>query len=108
MALNKKDRFSVALIHAIFYSIPFLFLINTLWALFIIISTHALIDHFSVAKYVCYTKNFIAPSENWPKWEESQPFGYSQDRPFPLVVWLYIITDNILHLIINYVCLRYL
>jgi hypothetical protein len=35
-------------------------------------------------------------------------FGFGQERPFVITFWLYIITDNIFHIICNFLALKYL
>jgi hypothetical protein len=43
-----------------------------------------------------------------PPWAECSATGYQKDLPPWLATWLLIIADNILHLIINGICLTYL
>lgn len=105
MALNKKKKFYIALIHSIIYTIPFLLLTRNILALLIICITHAIIDHTDIV----YKLNRI---KNWDfygcfGWDDKLiKDGYS-DRPIFIRVWLIIIQDNILHLIINYLALKY-
>jgi hypothetical protein len=33
-------------------------------------------------------------------------FGFGLDRPFAITIWVYIICDNLLHIICNYIALR--
>ena len=35
-------------------------------------------------------------------------FGFERSRPFAISIWLYIICDNLLHIICNYLALKYL
>ena len=35
-------------------------------------------------------------------------FGFGVERPFAITIWLYIICDNLLHIICNYIALLYL
>lgn len=68
MANEKTKRLLPAFIHAVSYAVPFLVLLVlesvpwTRWAapLAIIIVTHALIDRFRLARYLCWLKNFQA------------------------------------------------
>ncbi len=106
MANNKTKKFWIALLHAIIYAIPFLLLKPSLFAFFVIIVTHALIDHFRLARYVIFAKNLIT---DWSlTWKDCQVTGYPSATPIWLSVWLVIIADNTLHLTINYVALRWL
>ena len=44
---------------------------------------------------------------NYP-WEECKGNGYHEKKPIWLTTWLFILTDNSMHLCINYLVLRYL
>lgn len=107
MALHKRKSARVALTHAISYGLPFLFLTRSPIALAIIVLSHAAIDHFGLAKYVGFAKNHFAPSANWPKWEKTNATGYDEEKPVWMSTWLFIITDNTMHLLINYAALRW-
>ena len=71
MASNKYAKFWVALLHARFYTLPFLFLTQSIPALWFICVSHALYDHYKVANYIAWAKNFIAP-----KWIELYHEGW--------------------------------
>jgi len=130
MANGKTSRYLPALVHATVYSLPFLVLTRSPLALFVIWSTHFLIDRFRLAKYVVWAKNFLAPPsvtfvvvedihnsyspapsmDVAPKysWGNCQATGYPSETPVWLSVWLMIIADNTMHLTINYLSLRFL
>lgn len=109
MALNKTKRWAPAVIHAMTYAIPFLLLCPSLLALAVIAGTHAIIDRLRLARYVVWAKNWFAPSsQRTPPWSECSGNGYPTDRPAWLTTWLLIIADNIIHVIINGIALRYL
>jgi len=125
MANNKTSKWFPALVHATIYSLPFLLLTRSIPALLFIWGTHLLIDHYRLAKYVCWAKNFIAPPSvvNEPhcdeeycfvskraerfKWENCKATGYPSDVPPWMAVWLMIIADNTLHLVCNYSAVRW-
>ncbi len=154
MANQKTKSHIPALCHALFYSIPFLLLRPSWLALFVIISTHFVIDRFRLARFVCWLKNWLCPywitnrkvvigrrvskevqvANNiamidaklpadinhgeivnadferkyvWT-WEQCHDTGYPPNTPKFLSVWLMIITDNLLHIIINALALKYL
>ena len=86
-----------AFLHGALYGLPFLFLTDSAFAMFVIMSTHMLIDRFRLAKYVAQLKN----------WQFSGD-GYPKETPDWLRVWLMIITDNTMHLLINYAALKWL
>jgi len=121
MAQNKTKRWFPAISHATVYSLPFL-LIGSPLAVLVIWATHAVIDRFRLARYLCWAKNWIAPWEtrwiaeargfhkippNWP-WKDCKATGYEPGCPVWMATWLMIIADNTLHLTINYMALRWL
>lgn len=121
MANNKTKSWAPALAHASVYSLPF-FLIGSWQAVLVIWSTHYFIDRYRLARYVCWAKNWIAPKEwkyiaeipgwrhihpQWP-WKACTNTGYPPTMPDYLAVWLLIISDNTLHLTINFLALKYL
>src|SRR3954466_8408481 len=61
MAQRKTKKFLIALVHAVAYCLPFLLITQSWKALVIIVSTHAVIDRFRLAKYVVWAKNVMAP-----------------------------------------------
>jgi len=90
MAQNKVKAWLPAIVHASIYSTVFLLMLQPSWyAMAVIFGTHLLIDRFRLAKY-------------WTK-----AIGVS-DEPAWLGTWLLIINDNVIHLWINHLALRYL
>ena len=108
MANNKAKCHMAAFVHALVYSLPFLLLQPSFAAWSVIFGTHFIIDRYSLAKHVAKIKNYLAPCEHWPKNNDLSHFGYCKTTPDFLAVWLLIITDNTLHLTINYLSLTYL
>lgn len=118
MATNKKKHWFPAIIHGIVYTIPFILLTRSILALSIICISHVIIDHTNIINWLNQLKNFnfkpfamgyFKPIGSGILQKSSIVLkdGYG-DRPLFIRVWLLIIQDNILHLIINYLCLRYL
>jgi len=106
MAQNKTKCIWAASFHAFVYSWPFFLLGISLWAWFVIFITHTLIDHFRLARYVVFAKNWLTnPSF---RWADCNVTGYHKDTPPWLAFWLLIIADNTMHLVINYMAIRYL
>lgn len=101
MAQEKTKRWSPAIAHALTYGLPFLLITRSPAALAVIVVTHAVIDHYRLARHVVWAKNFLAPRAYWHPWSECSGTGYHQDRPAWLAVWLLIIADNTIHLGIN-------
>lgn len=97
MATEKTKQSFAAAVHAITYTLPFLFLTQSPAALAFIVGTHFLIDRFRLARYVAWFKNGYAFTSDEPV----TATGYKADVPAWLSVWLLIIADNILHLICN-------
>lgn len=101
-ALGKKLKgwygFRCCFIHCITYSLPFLF-IGSWLAVVVIFATHFIIDRTNIVAWGLAYKNDIRTIEN---------FGYGLERPFAISIWLYIICDNLCHIICNYLALRYL
>lgn len=105
MANNKTKHSGAAFAHALVYSLPFLLLTTMAVPWLVILGTHFLIDRFRLARYVVWAKNWLGPNRPW---SECVATGYPADRPAWLAVWLLIIADNVLHVIINGLALRYL
>lgn len=108
MAAEKTKRLTAAIHHALVYALPFWFLDPSLPAMIVIMGTHALIDRYRVARYLVWAKNQLAvPKYRYPL-SEAAWHGYKSDKPEWLAGWLLIIADNTLHLLINYMALRWL
>jgi hypothetical protein len=63
MPSEKTRRWWPAIVHGFAYSLPFLLITRSPWALLVIGGTHAVLDHYRVAKYVIWAKNLIGPRE---------------------------------------------
>jgi hypothetical protein len=105
MATEKTRRSFAAAVHAVAYTVPFLFLTTEARALAIIASTHFVIDRWRLARYVVWVKNWLGRRP--PPWRECSATGYAPDKPAWLAVWLLIIADNICHILINAAALRW-
>ena len=102
---KRKSAFQCA-IHAFTYALAFLILRPSSQAFAVIALTHWLIDHYDLARYVVRLKNSLG---NWSERAQyDTATGYPLDTPFAMSFWLLIITDNTMHLLINYWALRYL
>jgi hypothetical protein len=99
MATEKTKNSIAAAIHAVTYTLPFLFITQAVVPLAIICGTHFLVDRFRLARFVVWLKN--------GPWKPLTATGYQDDAPPWLSVWLLIIADNILHVVINGLALKY-
>ncbi len=114
-ALNKKNPgksgFIQCLLHCLTYSLPFLF-IGSWKAVIAIFLTHFAIDRTNIVAYlIAIRDNNIYPGHHkFPgsKKYNIENFGFPAERPFAIAIWLYIICDNLLHVICNYLALKYL
>lgn len=98
MAINKKKSFMVALYHSFLYTLPFLFITQSIPALLVIWLTHAVIDGTEVVKKLNQVKNGCFQTED----------GYKPSRPDHIRHWLLIFQDNTLHLLINFLAIKFL
>lgn len=121
-ALNKKKPgllgLWACLKHCITYSLPFLFICS--WqAVSVIFITHFIIDRTNLVAYLLAIKNnvtkVIKPEKDYGMGDyydrevyDISNFGFGLDRPFAISIWLYIICDNLLHIICNYLAIKYL
>lgn len=119
MAAQKTTRIVPALVHGDIHGFVFLPLVVATGApvpgvacgVLIIALTHALIDHFRLARYVCYAKEYLAPPRWWPHHRyllSETKTGYDPDKPDWLAFWLLILADNTLHIAINSAVLAWL
>jgi len=100
MALNKTTRWIPAMVHACFYSIPFLFITGISWSIPVICVTHCIIDRFRLPKYFIWAVNGFKGKITLT--------GYSKETPDWLSTWLLIIVDNTWHLLINGLAINYI
>jgi hypothetical protein len=129
MATEKKSHSFPCLMHAFCYTACFLLLTRNWLALFLIGTTHFIIDRTGIMKRLVYAKNWLlcpiwvakllnliicqksevlSFSESYIKsWQECKTTGTDPDRPIWLAVWLLIIFDNIFHILINGLVLYY-
>ena len=103
---NEKTKSNVAAsIHAFCYTLCFFPLIQSSEQIGLIFWSHFFIDRFRLARYLVWLKNWLG--RNRP-WRECSVTGYPDPRPAWMSVWLLIIADNILHIVINGLALKYL
>ena len=106
MATRKTASWRWAFIHATFYALPFALLLVWLGvalcqaalALFVIWSTHAVIDRLRIAARWCAWYGVGHPGL-WFRPSAAEP-TFTPPPPY-LGVWLTIIVDNTMHLTIN-------
>jgi len=105
MAQEKTKRWVPAILHGMTYTLPFLFLTQSPLALLVIGGTHIVIDRYRLAKYLVWFKNQFAPKAFRPPITAT---GYAESTPIWLATGLMIVTDNLVHVLINAFALTYL
>lgn len=106
MATKKITNTYWAIAHGILYTIPFILLTKSIYALWVICITHILIDRFRLVRYLIYFKNKITDSSL--EWKKCKATGYPIALPSWLSFILLLLTDGTSHLIINYLSIKYL
>ncbi len=104
MALNKTHEWVPAVLHGLFYTLPFTLITTNLPTLAVISITHVIIDHFRLAKHLMWLRDRLAPPSQWPAWKHFKGSKMG-GKPEYAYFWLMIITDNIMHITINYVAI---
>jgi hypothetical protein len=98
-AQRKTVSWGPALAHAATYTLAHLAVTRSPWRLAVIGGSHAVIDRYRLARWVCWLKNQAAPADYRPLLVGDT--GYPQNSPDWLTVWLMIAADNTLHLLVN-------
>jgi hypothetical protein len=106
MAEHKIKHMGVAAYHAFIYSLPFLLITQSPAALAVIFGTHTIIDRYRLAAYVARFKNMAGDVKHWEEYITYT--GYKEETPNWLAVWLVIVTDNTIHLLVNFFAIKYL
>lgn len=99
MVANKGRRWDAALVHAVVYTLPFLFITTHPVTLAVIALSHMVIDRWRLARHLIWFKNSLWPDSR--PWSECKETGFPPDVPKHLSVWLMIIVDNTVHILIN-------
>lgn len=115
MAQTKTKFWSPAIIHGVTYGVPFVILSLlsdtlslSILSLLVIVVTHIVIDHYRLARHVIWFKNQFAPKAYRYSWRDGNLTGYRNDAPVWLTTWLMILTDNVIHVVINTGAILYL
>jgi Protein of unknown function (DUF3307) len=109
MATQKTRRWWPAIVHGIVYSLPFLLITQSPWALLVISGTHMALDRFRVARYVIWAKNLVGPREYRASLKESLAnCGFAAGVPSGLATALLIVSDNTIHMLFNAAALAWL
>lgn len=130
MANNKRKSSFAAAVHAITYTLPFLLITHRIDPLVAICVSHFFVDRFGLARFLVWLKNGpftynrivigtpgtddlgIGEYPSRQEWgwflKPITPTGYAEDKPPFMAVWLFIIADNIVHVLCNAWALHYL
>lgn len=98
-AVEKVNSWPPAITHAAKYTLPFVALTRDPRALAVIGGTHAVLDHYRLAKHAAWFKNQFAPKAYRPK--DLTNAGYPDSVPSGLSMALMIVADNTIHMLIN-------
>lgn len=96
MALNKKNSWWPCFVHCATYALCFYPLVGLSVPLLLIFWTHYIIDRHKMVDWFLAARNNVWHIRN---------FGFNEERPVFITIWLYIITDNIFHILINSACI---
>ncbi len=132
MAMNKSKRTWPCLVHVLLYTSMFLFITTSWKALLVIGGVHFILDRWPIIiRRLIWLKNHIGPGFKYVPFEKAGITGYydtiyqesvgnptyiNKDEDINgfkprlnyITIWLYIITDNLLHIATNYLALTYL
>ena len=131
MAMNKSKRSWPCLVHVLLYTACFLVLTISWKALLVIGITHFILDRWHTPlKRLIWLKNHLGPGLKYVPYRKCDATGYYDNlmneatgvpkekweskwgsygvRLNYVSLWIYIITDNFLHLTINFLALKYL
>jgi hypothetical protein len=93
MAIHKKEKswkgHIACQLHCLLYTLPFLLITQSSWAIFTIYVTHFIIDRGNIIQWFMSTK-----------WKGT--FGQA-----PFAPWSTFLIDNILHITINFLTIKY-
>lgn len=92
MAQNKTKRWFPCIVHCLLYTLPFGFIFSSSPLISIVFISHYFIDRYRLAQYWIRLVNW--------KWDGDN-FGYEEDKPKWMSVWLLIIIDNTFHILFN-------
>src|SRR4051812_7797532 len=94
MANNKTKAWFPAVIHVIFYFLPFSIMMNvSIPAAAVMMLTHVMIDRFRLARLIPFGAHFLAPPSEWKSWSQCSETGYNGGTPKHIADWLLIIVD---------------
>lgn len=107
MARTKKQSWMSCSIHALFYTLPFLFLIDDIsgTAMFWIWLTHLVIDKTMLVSNVIRLRNMLG--DGFRPWRsgETSAFGMYKDVPQHVQFFVFVLVDNTLHILCNAIIL---
>ena len=124
MATNKKKKgwkgFWACQIHCITYALPFK-CIGSWLAVLVIYLTHFIVDRTRIVDYFLAWKNGAIKIDllefygfrysmfeiRWDIYDISN-YGFKKDVPYGIALFCYIACDNVIHIICNYLSLKYL
>lgn len=109
MALNKYRSKRIAAVHAIVYTVPFLILTRNPVQLFLIAIAHGIIDHFRLASVMPRFTNWDWTGWQWHGWRNGRSYNPAAQPPYfgSELSWITTVLDASMHLIWNYLVLKF-
>lgn len=105
MVREKGTNSLAAVVHVVFYTLPFVLITQNPLTLAVIAGSHFAIDRWRLARFVVWAKNRPWPGSR--PWAECSKTGYPPDMPIWMSTWLLIIVDNTIHIVINGLAIYY-
>ena len=104
MACNKSHNTRMCALHSVLYSLPFFTIAHNFSQVFVIALSHFILDRFSLTKYFMKFRNIYIDCEI----DICELTGMRSDRLESIKWFVYIVTDNMFHLLCNFFVLKYL
>lgn len=97
-SLPTKEGYLACVVHVSIYGLAFSVIAPSISSLLIIVLSHFIIDKWRLAKFWFKLVNW-----NW-----KSDYGFNDDKPFAIAIWLLFIADNWFHVFINYLAIKFL
>jgi hypothetical protein len=102
MAVQKTEKIQIAAGHALLYLVPFLIMRPSWLTMLLIVTSHFVIDHWRLSRFVVWAQNQFGPKQYriaFPR--DRTGDGLPWTMPLNVFTFLLIVTDDVLHLVAN-------